>query len=237
MGMDLNDAPEQRQDGVIPDGTFAQLKLQIRPGDASLPGLGQCDAGLFTQSRSSDVVMLDCELTVLAGPHRARKFWQMMTVAGGNLNADGISKGWLITKANIRAMVESAMGIDPKDMSEAAKAKRNLPNGFCDLDGIEFVGKIGVEKGGPDERGGYYPDKNRLAHIVTPNEPEYAVIMGGGEVAPKPSSATGGNGTAARRAPAQESKPAWQRQAAPATAVAPAQAAASSASGPAWLRG
>ena len=49
-----------------------------------------------------------------------------------------------ITKSTLRAMIDSALGLDPEDMSEATKAKRIL-RGFADLSGITFVAKIKVE--------------------------------------------------------------------------------------------
>lgn len=235
--LDFNEAPEQRQDGIIPDGTFARIKMVFRPGNASLPNCEAMDAGLFKLANPpSDAVMLDSEFIVLAGPHAKRKFWQMMTVAGGSLDEKGVSKAWNFNKSLLRAMVESALGIDPKDMSEAAKAKRSL-RGFRDLDGIEFFARIGVERGGEAPNGGRYPDKNRLAHIVVPGEPQYQILVQGGEVAPQPSGTTGGGRAAA--AP-QTIRPAWgggNGTGAVSTAGTPAAAAAASQSGPAWLHG
>ena len=88
--------------------------------------------------------MLDCEFTVAEGPHARRKFWQMFTVPGGKVDENGVSIGWKISKSTFRAMIDSALGLDPQDMSEAAKAKRIL-RGFADLSGITFVAKIKVE--------------------------------------------------------------------------------------------
>ena len=82
------------------------------------------DAGLLKASQSSDAKMLDCEFTVVEGPYARRKFWQMFTVAGGKLDDKGQSKGWNISKSAFRAMIDSALGLDPKDESPAAKQKR-----------------------------------------------------------------------------------------------------------------
>ena len=81
----------------------------------------------------------------------------------------------------LRAIVDSALGLDPKDMSEAAKAKRNV-GGFRNLDGIEFFAKIGIER----DDNGTYPDKNKIARVVVPGEPQYAALKAGKEVAPAP---------------------------------------------------
>ena len=50
-------------------------------------------------------------------------------------------------------MIDSALGLDPDDNSEEAKAKRRL-RGRADFDGIAFVAKIAVEPNN-DPR---YPD-------------------------------------------------------------------------------
>jgi hypothetical protein len=140
-------------------------------------------------------------------------------------------------------MIDSALGLDPQDMGEAAKAKRVL-RGLSDLSGITFAAKIRVEPAN-DPR---YSDSNRLDRVVLPGEPEYARIMAGESV---PASPTGQRAAkpAAASAPAA---PAWASTAAPQAAAptspswaAPAAAppappprsAAPAAGGPAWLNG
>jgi hypothetical protein len=120
----------------------------------------------------------------------------------------------------MRAMIDSALGLDPKDTSDAAKAKRNLPS-FRSLNGIEFFAKLGIESGG-----GTYPDKNRIAHVVVPGEPQYAPLKAGQEVASALSQARPSSAAAPRPAPAQ---PAWQQDTADAKPTASA--------GPSWLTG
>jgi hypothetical protein len=122
--LDLNNAPEKRSEGAIPDGTFAPLKMALKPGGESIAGCAELDLGLFKASLNSDATYLDCEFTVTAGSHAGRKIFQPMTVAGGKLGEDGVSKAWNITHATFRAIIDSALGLDPKDMSDAAKAKR-----------------------------------------------------------------------------------------------------------------
>lgn len=138
---DLNDAEPQRSSDLIPDGTFAKVSLAIRPG--GVDGATPMDAGLLKASSQpgSDVLMLDCEFTVVEGPHIRRKFWQALTVSGGKVDEKGVSLGWSITKRTIRGMIESALGIDPKDESPQAKAKRTL-SGLKALDGIVFIAKM-----------------------------------------------------------------------------------------------
>ncbi len=231
---DLNDAQPQKapMGELIPDGTFAKVKMTIRPGGVNGPT--PMDAGLLKASQSSDARMLDCEFTVVEGPFARRKFWQNFTVAGGKLDEKGQSKGWNISKSAFRAMIDSALGLDPKDMSPAARQKRVM-QGLKQLDGIVFAARIMIEPASSPQ----YKDANKLANVVLPGEPQYAGIMRGEAVAPDPVNAK------PRKAPegSIQQPPAWGAPAAaPAAggvpwagqpAATPAQPAP--AAGPAWL--
>ena len=179
---DMNDAELPRGTDLIPDGTFAKVTMTIRPG--GLDGQGEADRGLLKAAKTpgSDVRLLDCEFTVAAGPHARRKFWQMFTVAGGKVDEHGVSIGWKISKGTFRAMIDSALGLDPQDTSEAARDKRVL-RGLADLSGIAFAAKIRVEPAN-DPR---YRDSNRLDRVVLPGEPEYRRIIDGEPVPAQPS--------------------------------------------------
>lgn len=242
--LDMNDAEPQKSGELIPDGTFAKMSMTIRPG--GIDGQGDTDKGLLKASNSpgSDVRLLDCEFTVVEGPHARRKFWQVFTVSGGKVDEQGVSIGWKISKSAFRAMIDSALGLDPEDMSEGAKQKRML-RGIADLSGITFVGKIKVEPS-DDER---YGDNNKLDRVVLPTEAEWQKVMNGEVVPPAPSGQR--RKSAAPKNPAQswnqspppaQSSPAWKRPAsAPAAATAApstsgqAPASKSAAQGPAWL--
>jgi hypothetical protein len=238
MSLDLNDAGAQLERGaVIPAGSHVKLRMHIRPGGSSAPGLDALDAGLLTQSKKSDVLMLDCEFTVVGGPHNNRKLWQNMTVSGGSLDEKGVSKGWNVTKATLRAVIESATATKPDDMSEEAKAKRRF-QAFRQLDGIEFYARVGVEAGDDRPGGGKYPDKNRIDHVVTPADPEYAAMRAGQEVAPAATAAVapkGGAQSAAAKPPAWAQPGGAAPATAAATAAAPPAAAKPAATKPAWL--
>ncbi len=178
---DLNDAQPQMGPlgDLIPDGTFARVQMNIRPGGSN--GSVPMDAGLLKQSSSSDALMLDCEFTVVNGPYAKRKFWQMLTVSGGKLDDKGVSKGWNITKSTLRAMIDSATGLDPKDMSDEAKKKRVI-NGLKEFDGIQFAARIMIEPASNPQ----YNDQNKLANVVLANEPQYQSVMKGETVPPEP---------------------------------------------------
>jgi hypothetical protein len=242
---DMNDAEPQKSGELIPDGTFAKVTMSIRPG--GIDGQSEIDQALLKAPKdpSSDVRMLDCEFTVAEGPHAKRKFWQMFTVQGGKVDENGVSIAWKISKSTFRAMIDSALGLDPQDMSEAAKQKRIL-RGLADLNGITFVAKIKVEAS-EDAR---YSDQNRLDRVVLPNEKEWKLVMDGKDVPASPSrsrgagnkaaaaqpawtqgAAPGGQPTAAQRSPQAPGAPAWSQPSSGAGAPAAKQP------GPAWLNG
>jgi hypothetical protein len=235
MSYDLNDAAPQMapMGDLIPDGTFAKVIMKIRPGGTN--GGTAMDAGLLKGSAHSDAKMLDCEFTVVEGPYARRKFWQNFTVAGGKLDERGQSKGWNISKSIFRAMVDSALGLDPGDVSQGAREKRVI-GGLKQLDGISFAARILVESSDNPN----YRDSNKIANVVLPNEPAHGAIMRGEQVAPEPVNAP------ARKAPAQ-TPAAWnalaqagwsttpQTPAPPVQPGTPASAPATLGGAPAWL--
>jgi hypothetical protein len=230
MNFDFNSADPQMVLGdLIPDGTFAKLRMTIRPG--GVDGAAPMDARLLKASTSSDAKMLDCEFTVVEGPHAKRKFWQMFTVAGGKLDEKGQSKGWNISKSAFRAMIDSALGLNPEDLSEAAKAKRVI-QGLKQLDGITFIGRVMIEPSSNP----HYKDVNRLANVVVPGEKEYVVLMRGEQLAPQPVGAKPRSKDSA--SPKPSTTPAWANspvqppQPQPLAAAVPTKP-----SGAAWLNG
>lgn len=166
MSFDFNDA-DKASGGfdLIPANTIAPLILTIRPGGAG-------DGGWLKKSQSSDAEMLDCEFTITGGEFRNRKFWGNMVVSGGKVDEAGKSKAGNITRSNLRAILESARGIKADDESEQAK-KARMVKGYGDFSGLEFVGKIGIEKGT-----GGYADKNKLLGAVGPEHADYAATKG-----------------------------------------------------------
>ena len=182
MTFDMNDVAPQQSGDLIPDGTFAKVTMSIRKGGTD--GMSEVDRGLLKPSNQpgSDVLMVDAEFTVAEGPFARRKFWQNFTVQGGKLDEQGQSIGWKISKSQFRGMIDSALGLNPDDMSEAAKTKRVL-RGLADLDGITFVAKIQVEP----NRNPAYKDANKLDHVVLPTAPEWQKVMAGEQVPAQPS--------------------------------------------------
>ena len=151
--INLNDAEISTGDyELIPDGTIAKVSMLVRPG-------GEGEGGWLTEAASKNLY-LNCEFVVTEGKYARRKFWQVLVLVGGKKNEKGESMSANISKATLRAIVESAKGVDPKDTSEDAKSKRVLQS-FDDLNGLEFTAKIKIEKGTDG-----YADKNNLGGVI-----------------------------------------------------------------------
>jgi len=233
MTFDLNDAEPPKSNDLIPDGTFAKVTMVFR--DGTVDGESELDRNLLRHSNAtgSDVLLIDAEFTVTEGPFARRKFWQTFTVAGGKLDDAGVSIGWKITKSTFRAIMDSALGLDPKDDTPAAKEKRVI-KGLSQLSGLTFVAKIKVEA----SRNPSFGSSNKLERIVVPTEHEWQKIINGDVVPPQPAlrSAT------KTPSPLKAAQQPWQRSGAAAVSAAwnqplatPTSPAQPAVKGPDWL--
>jgi hypothetical protein len=197
---DFNGVDPAKPNEPIPDGAFAKVLMTIRPG--GLDGDSPSDRGLLTASRAegSDVVQLDCEFTILEGQFARRKFWRRFVVSGGKVDEQGVSIGWKITKSALRAILDSAHGLDPKDESPTAQAKRRI-GGFYDLNNLTFVAKIATDEEGRSE----------LDAAITRDRAEWAKVMAGENVAPKPGARRKSSGQRSMSAGTAAQQPAWQQ--------------------------
>lgn len=208
---DFNDA-EAQQSGfnLIPKGTLVPVRMTLKPGSYDDPSQGWT-GGYATQSFDTGAIYLSAEFVVTAGAHAKRKMWSNI----GLESPKGPTWGQM-GRTFIRAVLNSARNVHPQDNSPQAAAARRI-QGFADLDGIEFLARVDIEK---DTKG---EDRNVVKIAVEPDHPDYARLMG---VPPKP-----GVGTASPpSAPAASSIPAAPSQ----TAQAPARPAVSGK--PAWAQ-
>jgi len=160
MAFDYTDAPPPKFE-LIPHGTPATVSMHIRPGNAG-------EGGMLKRSTDGNSEMLDLEFTVLDGAYKGRKFWQNLILAG---TTDGHAKAADISKGTLKAILDSALGLKPNDVSPEARAARTVE--LKQFEGMIFIAKIGIEKGGPKKDGGFWDDKNVLAGVITPDKKEW----------------------------------------------------------------
>jgi hypothetical protein len=168
MTIDLNEAGGQREFDLIPADTIATLAIKVRGGGAG-------PDGTLRRSKDGRSEALDLELTVVDGKFAKHKLWILLTLQG---ESEGHAEAGRIATTVIRAIIESARGVRPDDQGEEAKQQRRLAS-YLDLDGIRFVGRIGIE---PAKNG--YDAKNKLASVVTPDMQAWRKLDQGAAPAP-----------------------------------------------------
>lgn len=195
---DFNDAEQQQSFDLIPKGSIVKVRMTIKPGGHDDHTQGWT-GGYATQSPTTGAVYLATESVVLEGPHARRKMW-------GNIGLYS-SKGptWgNMGRTFIRALLNSSRNIHPQDNGPQAAAARRIRD-FSELDGIEFLAKVEIEKDAKGE------DRNVIGQVIEPDHKDYAAQMGGAartSAAPATASYAPSIPAATAR-PAVAGKPAW----------------------------
>ncbi len=168
---DFNNAEDQTGFDLIPKGTLVKVRMTIRPGGFDDPAQGWT-GGYATQSQTTGSVYLNCEFVVLEGKYARRKMWSLI-----GLHSPKGPEWANMGRAFIKGILNSARGVHPGDNSPQAQQARRI-QGFQDLDGIEFVARVDVEK---DQNG---EDRNVVKQAITPDHKDYAALMGQPSTAP-----------------------------------------------------
>jgi hypothetical protein len=162
--IDLSDA-----EIVIPSGVY-RLRVTLRLSSAG---------GLLRWAKNMRTKHLECEYIVVGGEHAGHRISDFITLKFDSgeyshlavLDDEQIRKYEVAVrmgKTRVRAIIESAHSIDPRDDSEAAKAKRESAGNPRALDGLEFCGQVDVRKGRDQFR-----DQNFLDYVITSDLPDY----------------------------------------------------------------
>ena len=193
---DFNDAEDQRDFALIPPKTLAKVIMAIRPGGYDDPGQGWV-GGYATRSDKTGAVYLNAKFTILEGRFAKRVVFGLIGLYSPK-GPDWTNMG----RSFLRAILNSARGIAPADQSPQAQGARRI-RGFADLDGIEFVARIDVEK---DQNG---DDKNVVKAAIQPDHKEYAQIMGAAVRVPAASHLGAGAQVVPTAGSAAPTRPAW----------------------------
>jgi hypothetical protein len=183
---DFNNAEDQNSFDPLPKGTLVKVRMTIKPGGHNNEQKGWT-GGYATRNATSGAVYLNAEFVVLEGQYARRKIWSLI-----GLHSEKGEEWANIGRSLIKGILNSARGIGNKDNSPAAQNARRI-NGLGDLDGIEFLARVDMEK---DQNGN---DKNVIKYAVTSDNKEYAALMGRGGYIAAP---------AAAASPGQPPKPA-----------------------------
>ncbi|ABK43809.1 conserved hypothetical protein [Magnetococcus marinus MC-1] len=202
---DFNNAESQQSFDLIPKGTIAPVRMTIKPGGYDDPNRGWT-GGYATRNADTGAVFLKVEYVITEGKYAKRKVWSNI----GLFSQKGPEWGNM-GRSFIRAILNSSRGLKDKDNTPQAQQARRI-NGLADLDGLEFLAKIDVEKDQRDDS-----DKNTIKFAITPDHKEYQGFSGGGSSAPAapPAPANQGwqpNAQQPQSAPLQQTAPAAPTQ-------------------------
>jgi len=163
---DFQDAdPQQSGFDLIPKGVIAPVRMTLKPGGYDDPSQGWT-GGYATQSFDTGAIYLAAEFVITAGEYAKRKLWSNV----GLYSSKGPTWGQM-GRSFIRAALNSARNVHPSDNSPQAAGARRI-QGFSDLDGLEFLARVDVEKDGKGQ------DRNVVKVAVEPGHPDYARLMG-----------------------------------------------------------
>jgi len=189
-------AKTQRNFEPVPDGLYP-LHLTIKPGGTEPDGWGK-------ESKDGQSIGLDMEFTVVEGEGAGRKIFSRLTISGTTSKHEEAAE---ISKGTLRAILESARGVRPDDMSDAAIQACSVDS-YDDMNDLRFLGKVGIQAA---QNG--YDAKNVLRYVVIPGMKDWHSIE---QV--KAAAASSGNSYAQASAartheppapPAAVSKPSW----------------------------
>jgi len=229
MAVDLNQAEEQGSGaGPIPEDSVVIVVAEIRPPKAGKEGTTH---PLFCKSSSSGYEFLDFEFTVVSTKFKDKKIWQNYMLSFVGTPTEKSNQAISISMRTLRAMVEAARKIHPKDATPPATAARVI-NDFSDLNSMMFPVVVGCEWGKPGEGGKRYLN-NTIKRIVTPDDERFAKVYAdpeGAIVSDKPLPAE--PATAATAAV----KPAWAAPAKSATPTTAPLPGVNATKKPAWAK-
>jgi len=157
----FNDAEDQMSYELIPHRTIAKVVMLIKKGGYVT---SEFPDGYATKSNSTGSVYLAGEFVILNGEYENRKIWSYI-----GLHSDKSPKYGEIGRSTIKAILNSAYSIHPKDNSSDAVKQREIKS-FADLDNLEFVAEITINDKGQNP-------KNEIKTIITPDHPKYTEYM------------------------------------------------------------
>ncbi len=118
---DYNNADEQNNYDLIPKGTIVPVRMTIKPGGHDEPQMGWT-GGYATRNDNTGAAYLSCEFVVLEGDYARRKVWSLI-----GLHSPKGPEWANMGRSFIKAILNSARGLDPKDSSQNAQQQNAAP--------------------------------------------------------------------------------------------------------------
>ena len=176
---DFNQEDYQKElaSGPIPAGSKVMLRMLIqKPKHESKPGS-------FVAEYKSGLLALWVKFEVVHGTYEGVSWYENLLLPVAWQRAamsDSQHKACRISGSKLRAIVEAARGINPKDKGMAANNARHV-HAVLDFDKMCFPARVGIDKEGREYKGKLFWN-NTLGTVITPDKTDYQTIVGGGEI-------------------------------------------------------
>lgn len=179
--LDFNNEQEQQTQnyGPVPAGSKVLVRLHVTT--PKFPAKGDNRDGIVAASKDG-ALYLNVKIEVVAGTYEGVSWFENLWLPVPHQRealSSGMVKACNIAGAKMRAMLEAAKGIMPKDDSDKAKRLRST-GGWLDFDGLEFPIVAAIDNR-PYEKNGNTYWNNRISKVITPDMPEYSDVKAGGE--------------------------------------------------------
>jgi hypothetical protein len=169
MPINLNDAEPQRDRTLAPSGIYA-LKIKVKQN---------ADGEWLRVAKNMRTLMLAMEYTIASGEFAGKLIFDWITVDFDTsddpvlppIEADKLNNyqtSVRMGRSKLRAIVDSAFGLQPNDNSDAAKKKRNLED-YGALNGLKFLAQVETR---PARDG--YKASNYVDFVITPDLPDWS---------------------------------------------------------------
>ena len=178
--LDFNNEEQQRVRayGPVPAGSRVLLRMELMK-----PQFADTDHA-YVQLALSGLRGLWVEFTVLSGTYEGVKWRENVWLPKGMQNvslSEGQAKGCNMWGARLKAILESASGISPKDDSPKASRARQTQD-WLDFHGVEFPAAVGISNKPYTGKDGNTYWNNALSRIVTADDKDYRALMDGAEI-------------------------------------------------------
>jgi hypothetical protein len=165
--INLNDAEPQRDRTLAPSGIYA-LKIKVKPSGN----------GWLRTARNQRSRMLQMEYTIVGGDYAGKTIFDWITVGFDETDdsdlpviepgkLDDFRTSVRMGLSKLRAIVDSAYGLDPNDVSDTAKKRRTLED-YGALSGLKFLAQVEQRPASGD-----FGPRNYVDFIITPDLPDW----------------------------------------------------------------
>jgi hypothetical protein len=168
MAVSLRDTAPQGS--PVPKGVY-KLRIHIKPG-------GHGSERLLRLAKNMRSLMLETEFSIVSGDYSGRTFWDYLTVEIDETEYDPVDNPEMVAldaktrdklltnvrigRERVRAILDSALAVDPNDKSETAWSKRESIKLWGGLERLEFLAYVVIKPANGD-----YRASNRILDVVT----------------------------------------------------------------------